>query len=104
MAASPPLSPVVATPLAHRKRRHSEMVREVIDLTGEDEDEVPLPKKATNGAHGAAESNGSTGERRLEDDDADNDDDDKSLIEDILDTAELEPYSPKGKLFWWWYE
>ena len=98
MAASPPLSPVVATPLAHRKRRHSEMTREVIDLTGEDDDELPAVKKAANGVHETAASNETTGQTRLEDDDAEDDDDDNSLVEDILDTADLEPYRPDGKL------
>lgn len=97
MAASPPLSPVVATPLAHRKRRHSEMTRDVIDLTGEaDNDEVPAMKKAANGVHDTSGSNGVNGERNLEDEGAEDEEDDKSLVEDILDTAELDPYRADG--------
>lgn len=96
MAASPPISPVVATPLAHRKRRHSEMTREYVDLTGDDE-VAPDGKQAANGVHETPATNGTNGERKLEDDEVEDDEDDKSLVEDILDTAELEPYRPDGK-------
>ena len=111
-----PLSPKVATPLAHRKRRHSEMARSGgVDLTGEVHDgnqasndrqsHGPAKKPSTNGVsttpppiiasppnHEANGTNDLSG-RRLEDDElADFDDDADSMLEDILDTAELEPY------------
>ena len=104
MAHSPPISPKVATPLAHRKRRHSVIERDVIDLTGDDEDSTvefgPAPrspiKHSTPHVSGTAP-NGSSAtavvSRKLEDDE-EIDEDDKELLEDILDTAELEPYKP----------
>jgi hypothetical protein len=104
MAHSPPISPKVATPLAHRKRRHSVIERHVIDLTGDDEDSTvefgPAPhspiKRSTSNASGAAPSGSSVTAivaRKLEDDE-EIDEDDKEMLEDILDTAELEPYKP----------
>lgn len=88
MAQPPPISPVVATPLAHRKRRHSKIDSSVIDLT---EPSSPVGKaKATNGETIVNGSYTSIA-RKLEDDD-DLDESDKELFEDILDTAELEPY------------
>ena len=91
MAHSPPISPVVATPLAHRKRRHSKIDNSVIDLTADNEPSSPVAKtKATNGDTNGNNSKSSI-VRNLEDDD-DLDESDKKLFEDILDTAELEPY------------
>ncbi|KAK3051591.1 NAD-dependent histone deacetylase sir2 [Extremus antarcticus] len=100
MALSPVASPQpkVATPLAHRKRRHSALDKGVIDLTGDgDEDAAAAPMGATDGHVTAAKStNGDhrpTLPRKLEDDAEEADDDNQSLIDDMLDTAELEPYS-----------
>lgn len=95
MAASPPLSPVVATPLAHRKRRHSAMNRGSIDLTRENDEGTPRKARASSVPEPAIP-NGTATERKLEDED-ESDEDSKSLIEDLLDTAELEPYLPDGE-------
>ncbi len=108
MANSPPLSPTVATPVAHRKRRHSVIERDVIDLTGNDGDSTvdfgtapTSPAKLSSphkpGTHATESSATAAVARKLEDDD-EIDEDDKELLEDILDTAELEPYKP-GKLY-----
>ena len=102
MATSPPISPTVVTPLAHRvmKRRHSEIAgHPVIDLTGDDEDEVPSQKLATSPTPAHAVSNGKAPKRKIEDGEFDGVDlEDRELLEDILDTADLEPYVPDGKL------
>ena len=95
MAASPPISPVVATPLGHRKRRHSEMNRECIDLTG-DNDDVAKSDRVTNGANQVQAANGII-EEGLHEDDEDDEEDNQSLVEDLLDEAEIEPYKPDGK-------
>ena len=106
MAHSPPISPKVATPLAHRKRRHSVIERDVIDLTGEDEDSTvdfggaptsPIKRSPSHASGVAANGTSATAAvaRRLEDDE-EIDEDDKEMLEDILDTAELEPYKPGG--------
>jgi hypothetical protein len=107
MAASPPISPKVATPLAHRKRRFSALDRgTVIDLTGPSDEDGPsspiftrkvIPSTNRNGAESTqvAHTSGTEQVRKLEDESQDGDDeDDKSLMEDMLDTAELEPYEP----------
>lgn len=104
MASSPPISPKVATPLAHRKRRHSVMERNgaVPACDGDDSlnqgaDSLILRPKISNSDVSTTVQNGSSATaavvRKLEDD-SDIDDDDKELFEDILDTAELEPYRP----------
>ena len=105
MASSPPISPKVATPLAHRKRRHSAIDRTAAgpacdEANSSEQDALLSPTKTTNSNVGVAAPNGSSATaavaRKLEDDE-EVDDDDKELFEDILDTAELEPYKP-GKL------
>ena len=92
--ASPPISPVVATALQHRKRRHSKIDNSVIDLT-QDGSEPSSPNAKPKATNGEANGHGShaTVARTLEDDD-DLGESDKELCEDILDTAELEPYRP----------
>jgi len=127
MATPPPLSPTVATPLAHRKRRHSEMngsqtspgsrIRhsgcdvptlphvpaqaKVEDSNGlsDKKDDIPdtsAPKQEPIKQELEKEADDRlANERRLDDDD-DLDDDsdiDRSEFEDIIDTAELEPFS-----------
>ena len=94
MAQSEPISPKVATPLARRKRRFSAVDKNVIDLTGDDDSETPVAQ-AYKQANGSSTQNGSNGvvARKLDDDD-DVGEDDKELFQDILDTAELEPYEP----------
>jgi hypothetical protein len=107
MASSPPISPKVATPLAHRKRRHSAIDRNAAAPACDDDnssdqgvDAVLSPTKMSNSNVAVTIPNGSSATaavaRKLEDDE-EVDDDDKELFEDILDTAELEPYKP-GKL------
>ena len=97
MAQSPPISPTVATPLAHRKRRHSAIDRSVIDLTqdDDDDDEPSSPVAQKQKLNGEIDPNGPTATvaRKLEDED-EVEEDDSELFEDILDTAELEPYRP----------
>lgn len=104
MASSPPISPKVATPLAHRKRRHSAIDRNAARPSCNEEnssdqgvDALLSPTKITNATVAIAAPNGSSATaavaRKLEDDE-EVDDDDKELFEDILDTAELEPYKP----------
>ena len=99
MAHSPPpqpISPTVATPLAHRKRRHSAIIdTSVIDLTQDDE-ELRSPVAQRQKLNGEVEANGPTAKvvRKLEDE-GEIDEDDEELLEDVLDTAELDPYKPR---------
>ena len=95
MATSPPISPTVATPLAHRKRRHSEMTGSNIDVSGADHEIISSAKQTANGTHVVSSSNGGVEERTLEDENAD---EGSSSIEDFVDTAELEPYQTR------WYD
>ena len=90
----PPISPTVATPLAHRKRRHSAIDTSVIDITQDDE-ESRSPVAQRQKLDGEIEASGPTATvvRKLEDQD-EIDEDDKELLEDVLDTVELEPYKP----------
>ena len=100
MAQSPPISPTVATPLAHRKRRHSAIERNVtnvIDLTQDDQPKSPVARRQKVEAGEDANGASATVARKLEEED-EIDEDDKELFEDILDTAELEPYKP-GKYY-----
>ena len=99
MATSPPISPKVATPLAHRKRRHSTIERNGSGPTcdGDDIDNLDALTSPANissyGVERAALNDSSataTVIRKLEDDD----EDDEESFEDILDSAELEPYKP----------
>ena len=115
MQAPPPISPTVATPKGHRKRKHSQTVdrteaqtsngtqAHAIDTNGaptvnpiRDDDEEVTTSSQTPTPDEEADANSSTNEtRNIEDDDIDEmDEDDKSLFEDILDTAELDPYVP----------
>ena len=104
MASSPPISPKVATPLAHRKRRHSAIDRNAAGLACDEEtssdrgvDALRSPTRNLSSNVAVAATDGSSATaaiaRRLEDDE-EVDDDDKEFFEDILDTAELEPYKP----------
>ena len=103
MATSPPISPTVATPLAHRKRRHSAIERNDSGpaCDGDDIDDLDALPSPTRLSNGGAEklmpsdsSATATVMRKLEDDDDDVDEDDKEALDDVLDTAELEPYRP----------
>lgn len=122
------ISPVVATPLAHRKRRHSEISKApvLIDLTESGDERATIKKTAyvaqprippvpdsssnVNGSKGEGQEsdhhhvhleNGTVVQHETieadeldndHDDQDDEDEDDESLLEDILDQAELEPY------------
>ena len=55
-------------------------------------------KGSANGVHVAVPTHINTDETDLEDDGSESEEVDESLIENILDTAELEPYLPEGKL------
>lgn len=105
MVHSPPLSPKVATPLARRKRRYSALDRASVDLSAQVDairngltGALPIsttPMKGNGVAHAHAppqQANERDDVRRLDDGDLDDDDDDKSLFEDLLDTADIEPY------------
>lgn len=107
MATSPPISPKVATPLAHRKRRHSAIERNGTGPACDENDDLDQNLDAVGSLNKIAESSGEQPApndssatasviRKLEDDD-DIDEDDKEMFEDILDTAELEPYKPGNK-------
>lgn len=103
MATTSPIStsPItkVATPLTHRKRRHSALDGsgvDAVDTIHNGHDEKRTTPTPTAQAHaigpGHPQGHGSPlPVRDLQDDDGE-DDENKSLIEDILDTAELEPY------------
>lgn len=79
--------------MAKRKRRHSEITRETIDLTG-DVDDVVVERGAMPTVNQTASVNGHDGERDLEDYGPQDDEDGESFVDNIVDTAELEPWSP----------
>lgn len=93
--------------MAHRKRRHSAIDRNAAgpacdedNISDQGVDALLSPTRISNADVAVAAPNGASVTaavaRKLEDDE-EVDDDDKELFEDILDTAELEPYKP-GKL------
>ncbi|KAK3691125.1 NAD-dependent histone deacetylase sir2 [Vermiconidia calcicola] len=98
------MSTKVATPLAHRKRRHSAIDRSAIDLTGSDDSKHSGHKTATNGAVAAsgnisdvaprAENGTSSHATRKLEDENDDSGEGESEYEDIVDAAELEPWRP----------
>ena len=101
MATTSPVTPKVATALGHhRKRRHSAIDKHVLERSGGIGGKTESsPTRASNGHLAKTEypveheASLPSPRRRLEDDDdEDEDDDTASLIEDILDTAELAPY------------
>ena len=92
--ASPPLSPTVATPLAHRKRRHSVMSPTLETTQGNHAGLTTATPQTANGdtslnCTNAKESCEIENNGHLLDDE-----NDESLHEDILDSAELDPYKP----------
>ena len=92
MASPPPPLPTIASPLGHRKRRHSQILK--------DDGILEHWNRATNGSNGNADTHTDKKSRELGDsseDEADEgeDDDDGSLFEELLDTVELQPYERK---------
>jgi len=90
MASPPPPLPTIASPLGHRKRRHSQVPK--------DDQNLEDGNRPTNGSNGTADDHAdkklrelgdSSDEETYEDDD---EEDDKSLFEELLDTVELQPY------------
>lgn len=86
--AEPRISTTVATPLAHRKRKHAE----IVDLTNDDEDEDTAPAPNATANNGTAAPDKPSQRNQIDDDEIGGDD--ASIFEDILDQVELDPYKP----------
>ena len=90
MASPPPPLPTIASPLGHRKRRHSQIPK--------DDEISEHGNRPTNGSNGNADTHTDKKSRELGDsseaerDEEDDEEDDNLLFEELLDTVELQPY------------
>lgn len=102
----PPLSPTVATPLAHRKRRHSEMAHEGVALAGKDlnmgKEQLSTNTEEANGKveeeeEGDREVVGDAVESNASYSNPSDSEEEHELIRDVVDSAELEPWERGGE-------